>query len=98
MQVVRWLIVAGAILLARYGAETYEPLRVLAAVLFLSFLVWPNLTYHLVLASRRILPSSKSRKKTEATLAAANVCDPKTLTIANLKRNEGPERIGFLGG
>lgn len=58
MQALRWLVVVGAILLARYAAETSELLRVLSALVFLSFLAWPNLAYHLVRVSRELLATS----------------------------------------
>src|SRR6266849_6619181 len=50
---IRWLIVAASVPLARIGAVKFEPLRVFSAFLFLAFLVWPNLAYHLARIFRK---------------------------------------------
>jgi hypothetical protein len=52
-QVVRWSLVSISFALTLPDGAEYKVLRVLAGIALLAFLVWPNLTYHLVRLVRR---------------------------------------------
>jgi hypothetical protein len=48
-QIVRWVIVIAAVVGGQLRAKLkWEPLRLTSAILYLSFVVWPNLAYHLL--------------------------------------------------
>jgi hypothetical protein len=60
-QLLRWVVVAGSVVLGRVGAMTSEPLRLVSALVFLAFIAWPNFAYHLALLLRKGVAPPSSR-------------------------------------